>query len=170
MDDLKDMKRLYLWVIGVILVISAIVWFANRSTNIVDNAFIHYEEFQEIYNTCQKLNTDLSIIQQTPETDKQFDQFSKSQRINSIKQNLNRWSGTEPQVLPSPAEDGSYGTNGDGVFGFTPEEIYIETNCKYIVSTVPLSFTHPVNRLAIISTKEAESALDASKKAMGITK
>lgn len=91
MDDLKDMKRLYLWVIGVILVISAIVWFANRSTNIVDNAFIHYEEFQEIYNTCQKLNTDLSIIQQTPETDKQFDQFSKSQRINSIKQNLNRW-------------------------------------------------------------------------------
>jgi|SRR5690242_13582822 len=91
MDDLKAMKRLFLWVIGVILVISAIVWFANRSTNIVDNAFIHYEEFQEIYNTCQKLNTDLSIIQQTPETDKQFDQFSKSQRINSIKQNLNRW-------------------------------------------------------------------------------
>ena len=28
-------------------------------------------------------------------------------------------------VLPSPAEDGSYGTNGDGVFGFTPDEVYI---------------------------------------------
>ena len=91
MDDLKDMKRLFLWIIGVMLLVSAIVLFANRSTRIVDNAFIHYEEFQEIYNTCQKLNTDLSIIQQTPETDKQFDQFSKSQRINSIKQNLNRW-------------------------------------------------------------------------------
>lgn len=71
-------------------------------------------------------------------------------------------------VMESPAEDGSYGTNGNGVFGFTPEEIYIETNCKYIVSTVPLNFTHPINRLAIISTKEAESALNASKKAMGI--
>lgn len=30
-------------------------------------------------------------------------------------------------ALPSPAEDGSYGTNGDGVFGFTPEDVYIET-------------------------------------------
>ncbi len=68
--------------------------------------------------------------------------------------------------LPSPAEDGSYGTNGDGVFGFTPEEIYIETNMKYITSTVPLQFTKPVNRLAIITTDEAKKALDLSKTAM----
>lgn len=70
-------------------------------------------------------------------------------------------------VLPSPAEDGSYGTNGEGVFGFTPEEIYIETNMKYITSTVPLSFTKPVNRLAIINTDEAKQLLEVSKKAMG---
>jgi hypothetical protein len=57
-------------------------------------------------------------------------------------------------VLPSPAEDGSYGTNGDGVFGFTPEDIYIEHNMKYVVSTVPLSFRNPVNRLTIISVKD----------------
>ena len=54
-------------------------------------------------------------------------------------------------VLSSPAEDGSYGTNGDAVFGFTPEEIYIEHNMKYIVSTVPLSFRKPVNKLTIIN-------------------
>jgi len=54
-------------------------------------------------------------------------------------------------VIESPAEDGSYGTNGNGVFGFTPEDIYIEHNMKYIVSTVPLSFRNPVNRLTIIS-------------------
>lgn len=35
------------------------------------------------------------------------------------------------EVLPSPAEDGSYGTNGDAKFGFTPEGVYIETNLKY---------------------------------------
>lgn len=57
-------------------------------------------------------------------------------------------------VLPSPAEDGSYGTNGDAVFGFTPEEIYIEHNMKYMVSTVPLSFQKPVNRLTIINAKD----------------
>lgn len=54
-------------------------------------------------------------------------------------------------VLPSPAEDGSYGENGNAVFGFTPEEIYVEHNMKYIVSTVPLSFTKPVNRLTVIN-------------------
>ncbi len=58
------------------------------------------------------------------------------------------------QVLPSPAEDGSYGTNGDAVFGFTPEEIYIEHNMNYVVSTVPLSFKNPVNRLTIINAKD----------------
>ena len=60
-------------------------------------------------------------------------------------------------ILPSPAEDGSYGTNGDGVFGFTPEDIYIEHNMKYIVATVPLSFTHPVNRLTVINVSTQES-------------
>lgn len=69
-------------------------------------------------------------------------------------------------TLPSPAEDGSYGTNGDGIFGFTPEDIYIETNMKYITSTVPLSFQKPVNRLAIVSTDEAKQMLELSKKAM----
>lgn len=56
-------------------------------------------------------------------------------------------------TLPSPAEDGSYGTNGDGVFGFTPEDIYIEHNMKYIVSTVPLSFRNAVQRLTIINVE-----------------
>ena len=70
------------------------------------------------------------------------------------------------QVLPSPAEDGSYGTNGDAIFGFTPEGIYIETNMKYVTSTVPLNFRNPVNRLAVISTDQAKQMLEVSKKAM----
>ncbi len=68
-----------------------------------------------------------------------------------------------PIVLPSPAEDGSYGTNGDAVFGFTPEDIYIEHNMHYMVSTVPLSFSKPVNRLTIINVqteKELKAMMD----------
>ncbi len=57
------------------------------------------------------------------------------------------------EVLPSPAEDGSYGENGGAVFGFTPEEIYIEHNMKYIVSTVPLSFRNTVNKLTVINVQ-----------------
>lgn len=69
-------------------------------------------------------------------------------------------------VLPSPAEDGSYGTNGDAVFGFTPEDIYIETNLKYVVSTVPLTFNKVVNRLAIIKDNEARALLEKTKISM----
>lgn len=60
-------------------------------TNVTDSAFIRYEEYQEIFNTCQKLNTDLGIIKGLSETDKMFEQFSKEQRISTIKMQLNRW-------------------------------------------------------------------------------
>ena len=76
------------------------------------------------------------------------------------------WSDSQSHTMPSPAEDGSYGTNGDAVFGFTPEQIYIETNMKYVASTVPLSFRNAVVRLAIINTEEAKQLLENSKKVM----
>lgn len=69
-------------------------------------------------------------------------------------------------AIPSPSEDGSYGTNGDAVFGFTPEDICIETNMKFICATVPLHFSKPVNRLAIIDTDQAKQLLEISKNAM----
>jgi uncharacterized membrane protein YfbV (UPF0208 family) len=91
MEEIKLGKRLLVWFISILFAVSGIAWFFSRSEQIVTTGIIRYEEFQEIYNTCQKLNTDLQIIQSTPETDKQFEQFTKSQRVNSIKQNLNRW-------------------------------------------------------------------------------
>lgn len=57
------------------------------------------------------------------------------------------------EVLPSPAEDGSYGTNGDAVFGFTPDQIYIEHNMLYIASSLPLTFKEPTNRMAIVNVE-----------------
>lgn len=86
-------------------------------------------------------------------------QINKVSSVNSqltATQQLVRPNVSEYYVIESPAEDGSYGTNGSGVFGFTPEDIYIEHNMKYIVSTVPLSFTKPVNRLTIIDLKTQE--------------
>lgn len=52
----------------------------------------------------------------------------------------NRSMEYEEYVLSSPAEDGSYGTNGDAIFGFTPDGLYMEHNMKYIVATAPLKF------------------------------
>lgn len=74
--------------------------------------------------------------------------------------------GYDSSVIESPSEDGSYGTNGDAVFGFTPEDVCIETNMKFICATVPLTFSSPVHRLAIISTEEAQALLSHTKEIM----
>lgn len=44
-------------------------------------------------------------------------------------------------TLPSPAEDGSYGTNGDAVFFFTSTGAYVEWNGAYIWSDVPFTLS-----------------------------
>ena len=76
-------------------------------------------------------------------------QLTNTEQIVSV----NDHGGYTSLTLPSPAEDGSYGTNGDAVFGFTPEEIYIEHNMHYVVATVPLHFQQPVNKLTIINVE-----------------
>lgn len=65
-------------------------------------------------------------------------------------------SSTMDFVLPSPAEDGSYGTNGQGVFGFTPEDVYIEHNMKYLVSTIPLNFPNATRLVILNASSEAQ--------------
>lgn len=87
----RETKRLIVWLIALMFVVGGAVWFFNRSVDVADTAIIHYEEFQEIYNTCNKLNTDLCNMKELPESDKMFEQFSKVQRLNTIKTNLNRW-------------------------------------------------------------------------------
>lgn len=63
---------------------------AVKATHI-DDAVSVYEEFQEIYNTCDRINTDLCNMRATNENDKMFEQFSKSQRILTLQTSLNRW-------------------------------------------------------------------------------
>ena len=87
----KKMKKFILWFIVIAFIVAGISWFLNRSSDVANTAIIRYEEFQDTYNTCKKLNTDLCNMKELPDTDKMFDQFSKAQRINTIKTNLNRW-------------------------------------------------------------------------------
>ncbi len=91
-------------------------------------------------------------------------QLTNTMQIISGLSSTNNLPSSEAPVIPSPAEDGSYGTNGDGIFGFTPEEIYIEHNMKYIVSTVPLTFKEPVNKLTIINVDTEKRLKDMMNK------
>lgn len=86
--------------IGVLILISCIMFFtgvlgtgfnqAVKATHI-DDAVETYEEFQSIYNTCVKLNTDLCAKRDIPADDAGFSLISKSQQVFGLKANLNRW-------------------------------------------------------------------------------
>jgi hypothetical protein len=90
-DEKKFAKRIIYWFIGLVVVLSVGGFLCTRTVQTIDNGIVHYEEFQEIYNTCTKLNLDLCNMKDLPETDKMFEQFSKTQRVNTIKGQLNRW-------------------------------------------------------------------------------
>lgn len=92
-DEVKVFKNLYLWLIAVVVVLSIGGWVLTRASKAThaEDAVIVYEEYQEIYNTCSKLNTDLCNMKALDEKDVMFEQFSKAQRINTIKTQLNKW-------------------------------------------------------------------------------
>lgn len=56
-----------------------------------DNVISNYEEFQNIYNTCQKLDADLKTIRETPDSDPMFAQFSKGAMVAAKRQQMTRW-------------------------------------------------------------------------------
>jgi len=47
------------------------------------------------------------------------------------------------RAVPSPAEDGSYGTNGDAIFFFTADGTYVEWAGSYMLADKPLKLTTP---------------------------
>lgn len=91
MDEIKQTKSFVYWVVGLMLLLSFMGWAASRAVSTVDRGIIRYEEYQEIYNTTIKLNEDLCNMQKLPEDDVMFEQFSKAQRENTIRTQINRW-------------------------------------------------------------------------------
>jgi len=49
--------------------------------------------------------------------------------------------GKSGAIVESPQEDGSYGTNGDAIFFFTTEDVYVEWNGKYLLVDQPLQIS-----------------------------
>lgn len=90
-DETRFMKKIFIWIVGAMFVISIVYWFGFRTTRVIDAGIVNYEQFQEIYNTCSKLNTDLGIIRGVDEHDRMFDSFSKAAMITAKQQQLTRW-------------------------------------------------------------------------------
>jgi hypothetical protein len=90
-DETRFAKKSLIWVVGFFFVVGVFAWFLTRSSQVVDTAFVNYEQFQEIYNTCQKINTDLATIRAVADNDKMFDSFSKQAKIANKRQQMARW-------------------------------------------------------------------------------
>lgn len=92
-EEISFGKKVIYWIIGLSILLSIGGFILNKATEAthLKDAVIVYEEFQEIYNTCSKLNTDLCNMKALDEKDVMFEQFSKAQRVNTIKTQLNRW-------------------------------------------------------------------------------
>jgi hypothetical protein len=90
-DEVNFFKKNLIWLIGLILVVSVIGWLMHSSSQVVDTAFINYHDFQEIWNTTQKINSDMGAIKATPDSDKMFEAFSKNAMLNAKRQQLTRW-------------------------------------------------------------------------------
>lgn len=92
-EEVRFFKRAIYWVIGIILLLSigGFIIHKLREATHIDTAVLKYEEYQEIYNTCSKINTDICNMKDVPETDPMFKDFSKAQRILALRTNLNRW-------------------------------------------------------------------------------
>jgi len=84
--------------VGIILLL-VVLSFGVRSCSIaqehayksMENAVISYDEYQDIYNTCLKIDMDLKAVKEMDASDPSFENFSKAQRINALRSNLNRW-------------------------------------------------------------------------------
>ena len=63
---------------------------------------------------------------------------SQITNTEQIKSNPSGMSSGWAVTLPSPSEDGSYGTNGDAVFFFTTEGAYVEWRGDYMLADQPL--------------------------------
>lgn len=92
-QESRQAAKYLFWIFAVIMSIAALsyVFKIGKKAVHIEGSVENYEEFQEIYNTCEKLNTDLCNMQEVPEGDKMFEQFTKAQRILALKEKLNEW-------------------------------------------------------------------------------
>lgn len=56
-----------------------------------DAIISNYEEFQNMWNSCQKIDSDLKTLCDTPDNDQMFSNFSKASLVNAKRQQMTRW-------------------------------------------------------------------------------
>ena len=75
-----------------IIIVIVVMWLIGKgcqqADKQIDNAIMNYEQFQEIYNSCENINTQICQIKDISEIDKMFEQITKNQRLTSLRHRL----------------------------------------------------------------------------------
>ncbi len=90
-EEARPIKKFIVWFVVFLLVVSGVVVFINKTTRTVEKGIVQYEQFQDIYNTCNKINTDICNKLGINDDDQMFENFSKSSQLYTLQTNLNRW-------------------------------------------------------------------------------
>jgi len=66
--------------------------------------------------------------------------MSPQEMIQTVRLDLGEYNGETVVLTQAPVIDGSYGTNSEGCFWFTPDGVYQEWTAKYLYSQARLTF------------------------------
>ena len=88
--------KLFFKIFGFIAAVSLASWsitvFFRTADTVIANAPVRYEEYEEIYQSCQKISDDLCVLDKVPANDPMFATgFNKAQRMSTLRMSLNRW-------------------------------------------------------------------------------
>jgi hypothetical protein len=63
----------------------------------------------------------------------------------------------QSHVIATPDLDGSYGSNGDAIFFFTTDDVYVEWSGRYMLCDQPLKLTTPPQMVIQLQDEDAKS-------------
>lgn len=91
-EELKDqsnfVKNVITWFVVFFLIMFSIIGFIYKTNN---TGLVSYQECEEMYSTCIKINADIGTLLTIDNNDKMFNEFSKQSMISLKKQQLSRW-------------------------------------------------------------------------------
>jgi len=167
LDDAADKgpfsfgARIILIVFGLAVFAGVIAFVANPFTQAArivnktidaDNVIYNYEWFKlrhegilAIDNKITTATADVNSFEESMGPRKEWGREDKIEhsRLKSIASGLQMQRDDLAGRTSGPAEDGSYGSNGDAIFFFATDGTYLEWNGRYHLSDKPLKLTQP---------------------------
>ena len=84
-EEWKYAWKCALFLIAVGLLIGGIAFCSNRSVSVVDNAFINYEAFHDLYNSIKAIDQKICNHIKIPADDKAYKDLSKAAQITGLR-------------------------------------------------------------------------------------